>query len=155
MEMEELKSIPFDVDYVDLHREFTYEERGSYYPATFDEKDLMPCETLYNVFDGECVTHEIDGDDNAMGFIAGIPTHAVAEYNKVRITMCNTLGSARLFYKWKNAVMENFFGFEDLDSPELNTTIYDKQNDMFVWCYQICFDTIVLEHYHNQKYGEK
>ena len=153
MEMEELKSIPVDIDYVDLHREFTYEERGLYYPATFDEKDLMPCETLYNVFDGECVTHEIDGDDNAMGFIAGLPTHAVAEYNRLVVSLVNGLYCNRDLRNWEWAVMENFFGFED-GEVELNTVIYDKQNDLFVWCYKIGSDTIVLEHYHNQKYGE-
>lgn len=155
MEIEEIRTIiPAGIEFVDLHREMHAAESCQYKPASFTAGDLLPYETLYNVFDGECVTHEINGDVNAMGFIGGIPTHAVAEYNKVRITMRGTLGSSRLFYEWKNALTENFFGFEDLDDVELPATIYDKQNDRFILCYGICFDTIVLEFLQNKKYDE-
>lgn len=152
MEIEEIKSISTDIEFVDLHCTMPAAERDQYKPAC--GVDLLPYETLYNVFDGECVTHVINGDVNAMGFIGGIPTHAVVEYNKVRITMRGTLGSSRLFYEWKNALTENFFGFEDLDVVELPQAIYDKQNDRFILCYRICFDTIVLEFLQNKKYDE-
>ncbi len=154
MEIEEIRAIiPTDIEFVDLHREMPAVERDQYKPARFYAGDLLPYETLYNVFDGECVTHEIEGDVNAMGFIGGIPTHAVAEYNRVRLDLCNLIG-AELFSDWQDAIMENFFGFEDGDVPELPTTIYDKQNDCLILCYKIYFGTIVLEFLQNKKYDE-
>lgn len=150
MEMEEIKSIPVYEDYVDLHRDFPYEERSKYLPAHFDGKELLSRESLCNVFDGDCcLTLDDDGNMNALGFIADIPTRAVAENNKIVITSMAT-PLDKLFDEWKDAIMENFFGFEPGD-VELETTIYDTSG-FLVWCYSIGADTIVLEFFHNLKH---
>lgn len=154
MDIEEIRAIiPTGIEFVDLHHKMLPAERNQYKPASFTAGDLLPHETLYNVFDGECVTHEIEGDINAMGFIDGIPTHAVAEYNRVELSLCNLIG-AELFSNWKDVIIENFFGFEDGDALELPATIYDNQNDCFILCYEFYHNTIVLEFLQNKKYDE-
>lgn len=155
MDIEQIRTkIPVGIEFVDLHREMPPAERDQYKPASFTTGYLLSHRTLYIIFDGECVTHEIEGDLNAMGFIGGIPTHAVAEHNKVVLDLCNLVGDERLFYHWKEAIMENFFGFEDGGTPELPATIYDKQDDCLILCYKICFNTIVFEFLQNKKYNE-
>lgn len=109
MNIEQIRAInPTGIEFVDLHRKMFPAERDQYKPASFTAGDLH--KTPYIVFDGRCVTHEIEGNLNAMGFIGGI--------------------------------------------PELPATIYDKQDDCFILCYKICFNTIVFEFLQNKKYNE-
>lgn len=147
-EMEIIKSLPREIEFVNLKAKLSsFTERNQYVPAVFNERDLLSTRTLYNVFDGECVTHEIEGDENAMGFIGGVPTHAVAEYNKVILT------AKRVHHKacdWLDAIFQNCFGFDE--RQELDTTIYDRQDDILIWCYGIGDNTVVLEFFHNTKY---
>ncbi len=150
--MEEIKSTPVYMNYTDLHREFTYEERCQYLPAVFDDKELLSHESLCNIFDGNCLTQDVDGDGNALGFIAGIPTRAVAEYDKLKIIALTPPLAPKDFEEWKDTIMNNFFGFEPGD-VKLDTTIYDSAG-FFVWCFSIFTDMIVLNFFRNQKYGE-
>ncbi len=140
-EMEFIKSLPNDIEYFDLRRELTDEELGKCQTVEFDSIVLRSRETLYNLFDGECVTHELSNGVHAMGFIGGVPSHAVASRFSLVVGVAEPFVFDKL--EWQNAILENFFGFEDGEA-RFNTTVYDTQNDTLIVCQEICDNTVTF-----------
>lgn len=145
-EIEFIKSLPNDIEFFNLRRELTDEELGKCRQVEFDSAELMSRETLYNLFDGECVTHELSNGVHAMGFIGGIPSHAVASGSTLTVGVAEPFVFDKL--EWQNAILENFFGFEDGEA-RFNTTVYDTQDDNLIVCQEICDDTVAFAFFCN------
>lgn len=134
-----------------LHHRMTVWERNRLTAATFTRKDIDSTEVLKSIFCGMLVTQEIDGDENAMGFIGGVPTHAVAEFNRVVINIHQPDDwSDREKKAWSDSVLGNFFGVAPNEIVR-DTTIRDTYAGMLIYTYFICDDTIVMEFYHDEE----
>lgn len=147
MNIEELKSMSSDATYYVLNYVMSKEERKNYIPAEFDEKNLLPVETLYDLFDGNCVTNESSANEtDAIGFISDIPTIAIATGNKIGVRALEY--SKREIYDWYDQIFENFCEvFEG--TIRTDNTIYDSYNDVIICIDVIDIDKISFSFYFN------
>lgn len=121
-------------------------ERKNYIPAVFDGKNLLPDETLYNIFDGNCVTNDFSKRVDATGFIANTPTYASAEGNKIDIKAMWI--PERNIFEWYDKVFENYY---DVFEGTLRTdnTLYDPANDLIICIDVMDSDHIIFSFYNN------
>lgn len=147
MDAEELKSMTPDADYINLRKPLYALDGKNHVVARFDEKDMLSLETLYNVFDGNCVTKENGRHSYAIGYIGG---HAVeAETFDYMMTITGIQNLTFCLYDWYDSVFENFFGFDAGEIRE-DTTIYDTANDILIDVRFSSKNAIQLYFYHNQ-----
>lgn len=136
-----------DATYYVLNYVMSKEERKNYIPAEFDEKNLCPVETLYDLFDGNCVTNESSASEtDAIGFISDIPTLAIATGNKIGVRALEY--SKRDIYDWYDQIFENFCEvFEG--TIRTDNTVYDSYNDVIICIDVMDIDKISFSFYFN------
>ena len=126
--MEEIKSMAPDADYINLGKPIN-ELDMEYIPIMFDGKNLLPDETLCNLFDQNCVTNnEGYTKTRAVGFVGDIPTEACTDKNTLYIF---TRDSCTDSYRWQNDLFNNFFCMSAYEIW-FHATILDTYNDHLI-----------------------
>lgn len=155
--MERKNVVASDVRFVDLGYNMTYGDISACMPVDFYEESCWtPAKVLCNIFssDKECVVHECENGIHAVGFIAGVPTHAVISFNKIIISISSLFLLDDNGEEWKDTIIENYFGFSKEEKVMPDTTIYDSFNNLFIQYFAIHDDTVVLEFLYNSKSKE-
>lgn len=144
MEIEEIKSTPINEEFTILDIKNTVSIRTT--PAMFDGRNLMPCETLYNLFDGDCSTRTTaPGTDTAVGFIGNKATIATTHEHCLYIRMEGPLTNS--CYDWYDEVFENLFGFPEGTIRNEATVIYEKAENLIIWIGFMSKTDILVQYY--------
>lgn len=142
--MEEIKSTPINEEYVILNIKNSISIRTT--PAMFDGRNLMSCETLYNLFDGDCSTRTTaPGTDTAVGFIAGQATVASTHEHALCIQAAGALTGS--VYDWYDEIFENLFGFPEGTIRNTATVVYEKSENLIIWIGFVGERDIVIQYY--------